>query len=78
MLIVIDPALFAVKIPFKVTVAPAIVIPVEPEVVKAYKLVAPLILMLAAEIVPEVELAFAVPEPVLFITTAPVVVIPEK
>ena len=79
MLIVIGPALFAFKAPFKFRlVAPVSVIPADPVVVKAYKLVAPLILMLSAEIVPEVELAFAVPEPVLFITTAPVVVIPEK
>ena len=72
----IVPALFTNKTPFKVRVAPVSVIPADPEVVKSYKLVAPLILMLAAVIVP-VLVALAVPESVLFITTAPAALIDE-
>ena len=55
--------------------APAIVIPVEPVVVKAYKLVAPLILILAASIVAALLVALAVPKPVLFITISPPVIL---
>ena len=70
MLIVIGPALFAVKAPFKFKfrAVPVTVIPSNPLVVKLDKFVAPLILMLAPEIVP---VALAVPPPVLFITIAP-------
>ena len=77
MLIVIGPALIAFKAPFKSTLLPVSVIPSDPEVVKPYKLVAPIILMLAAVIVP-VLVALAVPKSVLlFINTAPAALIDE-